>query len=229
MESESTARYADAHSILYQMTDNRAQIYLASRSPRRRELLHQLGVRFEELLAHEKHGADVDETPFAAELPADYVMRIARAKAELGWHQVAKRDLVVLPVLAADTTVVLAGEILGKPDDGGHAQRLLRRLSGQTHQVLTAVAVAQGERMEIALTVSAVEFRRLEEAEILDYVAGGEPLDKAGAYAIQGRAAEFVRTLTGSYSAIMGLPLVATADLLGRFGIASNFERESRD
>jgi septum formation protein len=211
------------------MTCSDMQIYLASRSPRRRELLRQLGIEFEELLAHEQHGADVDETPFAGELPAAYVMRVARAKAELGWRQVVARRLAVQPVLAADTTVVLEGEILGKPDDGGHARRLLRRLSGATHQVLTAVAVAQDAHMETVLSASAVEFRTLDEAEIDAYVASGEPLDKAGAYAIQGRAAEFVRTLNGSYSGIMGLPLVATAELLTRFGITTNFNRGPRD
>ncbi len=133
------------------------------------------------------------------------------------------------PVLAADTTVVLDGEILGKPDDAEHAQRLLRALSGKTHEVLTAVAVAREQRLETALSSSAVEFRDLDDAEIRDYVASGEPLDKAGAYAIQGRAAMFVRALTGSYSGIMGLPLIATAELLWRFGIASNFMQGSRD
>jgi septum formation protein len=181
------------------------------------------------LLAQEQHGADVDETPHAGE-PADaYVMRIARAKAELGWRQVAARGLAVRPVLAADTTVVVDGEILGKPDHGAHARAMLRRLSGKPHRVLTAVAVADGDRMETALSASTVEFRELTDAEIMDYVAGGEPLDKAGAYAIQGRAAEFVRKLNGSYSGIMGLPLIETAGLLRQFGIESNFGRAPRD
>jgi septum formation protein len=166
------------------------------------------------------HGADVDETPLTGELPAAYVMRIARAKADLGWRQVAARKLPVHPVLAADTTVALDGEIFGKPEAGEHAHRMLRRLSGKTHQVLTAVAVAHGERLDTALSVSAVEFRHLDDAEIRDYVVSGEPLDKAGAYAIQGRAAAFVRSLTGSYSGIMGLPLVATAELLSRISRA---------
>jgi septum formation protein len=192
-------------------------------------LLQQLGVDFEELLAHEMHGTDVDETPLADELPDAYVMRIARAKADLGWRQVVARKLPVHPVVAADTTVVLDGEIFGKPDDGEHALRMLRRLSGKTHQVLTAVAVAHGARMDTALSVSAVEFRHLDDAEIRDYVVSGEPLDKAGAYAIQGRAAAFVRSLTGSYSGIMGLPLVATAELLSRFSRASHFERKPRE
>jgi septum formation protein len=198
-------------------------IYLASRSPRRRELLTQLGVAFEELLTHELHGADVDETPHAGEAPPAYVLRVARAKAELGWRQVVSRGLAPLPVLAADTTVVLDGEILGKPDDDKHARQMLRRLSAHIHSVLTAVAVAQGDRRETALSASTVEFRNLDDAEIRAYVASGEPLDKAGAYAIQGKAAVFVRTLAGSYSGIMGLPLIETADLLWRFGIASNW------
>jgi septum formation protein len=198
-------------------------IYLASRSPRRRELLNQLGVAFEELLGQELDGADVDETPHAGEAPEAYVVRVARAKAELGWRQVASRALAPLPVLAADTTVVLDGEILGKPHDAGHARQMLGRLSAHAHSVLTAVAVARGDRWETALSASRVEFRNLDDAEIRAYVAGGEPLDKAGAYAIQGGAAVFVRKLAGSYSGIMGLPLLATADLLWRFGIASNW------
>ena len=193
------------------------RIYLASRSPRRRELLRQLGIGFDELLAHEQHGADVDETPLAGELPAAYVMRLARAKAALGWHQVATRGLAPRPVLAADTTVALEGEIFGKPDDAAHARTLLARLSGKTHDVLTAVAVTRHDRTETALSASTVEFRALDAAEIAAYVATGEPLDKAGAYAIQGQAAVFVRVLSGSYSGIMGLPLMATAELLRRF------------
>ena len=205
------------------MTHSGGRIYLASRSPRRRELLNQLGVAFEELLARELHGADVDETPHAGEAPEAYVVRIARAKAELGWRQVASCALAPLPVLAADTTVVLDAEILGKPADAGHARQMLGRLSAHTHSVLTAVAVVRGDRWETALSVSTVEFRNLDDAKIRAYVAGGEPLDKAGAYAIQGGAAVFVRKLAGSYSGIMGLPLLETADLLWRFGIASNW------
>lgn len=198
-------------------------IYLASRSPRRRELLHQLGVVFEDLLNQEQHGADVDETPHSREAPADYVLRLARAKAELGTRQIASRGLTAMPVLAADTTVVLDGAILGKPDDASHARSVLRRLSAHTHAVLTAVAVSRGERLETVLSASTVEFRSLDEPEIDNYVLSGEPLDKAGAYAIQGQAAMFVRKLAGSYTGIMGLPLIATAELLWRFGIASNW------
>jgi septum formation protein len=205
------------------MTQSGGWIYLASRSPRRRELLNQLGVAFNELLSQERHGADVDETADRGEAPEDYVLRVARAKAELGWRQVALRGLPARPVLAADTTVVLDGEILGKPDDAEQAHQMLRRLAGQTHAVLTAVAVARDVRLETAVSASTVEFRNLDDTEIRAYVASGEPLDKAGAYAIQGRGAAFVRTLRGSYSGIMGLPLGDTADLLWRFGIASNW------
>jgi len=201
-------------------TDNR--IYLASRSPRRRELLQQVGIAFEPLLLREdsRRGTDVDETPVPGESPESYVSRVARAKAEAGWRRIASRRLLPRPVLAADTTVALDGEIIGKPADARGAHELLRRLSGQTHQVMTAVAVAREARVETALSISAVEFRELADGEIRRYVASGEPLDKAGAYAIQGRAAVFVRAIRGSYSGIMGLPLFETAELLARFDIA---------
>ena len=197
------------------------RIYLASRSPRRRDLLQQIGVAFEVLPADNggPRDTDVDETPLAGESPSGYAMRIARAKGEAGWRTVTHCSLPVFPVLAADTTVVLDNEIIGKPDDPAHARELLARLSGRTHQVLTAVAVVADGRMETALSASTVEFRKLDDAEILRYAASGEPLGKAGAYAIQGRAAVFVRAIGGSYSGIMGLPLYETAELLQRFGI----------
>ena len=200
--------------------DNR--IYLASRSPRRRGLLQQIGIAFEPLLLREdlRRGADVDEATLPGESPASYVSRVARAKAECGWGWIAARRLLPHPVLAADTTVVLDGEIIGKPADARGAHEILRRLSGRTHQVLTAVAVARGARVETALSTSAVEFRELADGEIRRYVASGEPLDKAGAYAIQGRAAVFVSVISGSYSGIMGLPLFETAELLARFNVA---------
>lgn len=198
-----------------------SRIYLASRSPRRRELLRQIGFAFEILLMREdpRRGVDVGEAPLADEAPAAYVTRIAQTKAEVGWRLIARRSLPPNPVLAADTTVVLDGGITGKPDSAQHAQQLLQRLSGKTHQVLTAVAVAHREHVETALAVSAVEFRELGADEIRRYVASGESLDKAGAYAIQGRGAVFVRAISGSYSGIMGLPLFETAELLRRFGI----------
>jgi len=204
------------------MTISANRIYLASRSPRRRELLKQIGIAFESLLLREelRRGADVDEVPLPGESPAAYVSRVARAKAEAGWIRIASRRLPLHPVLAADTTVALDGGIIGKPADARDAQLSLQRLSGKTHHVLTAIAVARGDRVETALSTSAVEFRELDADEIRRYVASGEALDKAGAYAIQGRAAVFVRAISGSYSGIMGLPLFETAELLGRFDVA---------
>ena len=198
------------------MTQIDGRIYLASRSPRRRELLKQIGVTYELMLLREnpQRGADVKETPLPDEAPVAYVTRIAQIKAESGWRIVIKRRMPQYPVLAADTTVVIDNEILGKPEDAQHAQRMLRRLSGHTHQVLTAVAVACNGQVATVLSTSAVEFRELTDDEIRRYVVGGEPLDKAGAYAIQGRAAVFARRITGSYSGIMGLPLFETAELL---------------
>jgi septum formation protein len=198
------------------MTQIDGRIYLASRSPRRRELLKQIGVTYELMLLREnpQRGADVKETPLPDEAPVAYVTRIAQIKAESGWRIVMKRRIPQYPVLAADTTVVIDNEILGKPEDAQHAQRMLRRLSGHTHQVLTAVAVACNDQVTTVLSTSAVEFRELTDDEIRRYVVGGEPLDKAGAYAIQGRAAVFARRITGSYSGIMGLPLFETAELL---------------
>jgi septum formation protein len=197
------------------------RIYLASRSPRRRELLKQIGVPFELLLLREdlRRGADVDETPLPDESAGIYVLRIARAKAEMAVRQIAYRALPQKPVLAADTTVVFDGEIVGKPDDTDHASRILRALSGREHQVLTAVAVALREQIETQISVSSVWFREIPEAEIRRYCASGEPLDKAGAYAIQGRAGAFVTRIAGSYSGIMGLPLAETVELLQKFSV----------
>lgn len=197
------------------------RIYLASRSPRRRELLKQIGVPFESLLLREdlRRGADVDETPLPDESPGVYVLRIARAKAETAVRQIAYRALPQKPVLAADTTVVFDGQVIGKPDDAEHAARILRALSGREHQVLTAVAVALKDQVETQISVSSVWLREIPEAEIRRYCASGEPLDKAGAYAIQGRAGAFVTRISGSYSGIMGLPLAETVELLHKFGV----------
>jgi septum formation protein len=199
--------------------DNR--IYLASRSPRRRDLLKQIGVPFELLLLREdlRRGVDVDETPMADESAGVYVLRIARLKAEMAVRQIAYRNLPQKPVLAADTTVVFDGEIIGKPDDAEHAARMLRSLSGREHQVLTAVAIALREQIETQISVSSVCFRELSDADVRRYCASGEPLDKAGAYAIQGRAGAFVTRITGSYSGIMGLPLAETVELLQKFNV----------
>ena len=193
-------------------------IYLASRSPRRRELLTQIGVRYRLLLfrAHPGRETDVDEEPLEGEAPAAYVERVARIKAEAGWGSLLQRNLPRAPVLAADTTVALAGAILGKPADRSHAAEILRSLSGRRHEVLTAIALKHEDTLESALSVSEVAFKPLTDSEIRGYVASGECDDKAGAYAIQGRAARFIVELRGSYSGVMGLPLYETAELLGR-------------
>ncbi|HJS36520.1 MAG TPA: nucleoside triphosphate pyrophosphatase [Burkholderiales bacterium] len=191
-------------------------IYLASRSPRRRELLGHIGVKFHLLLFRNRPGAapDVDEAPHPGEDPRDYVMRVARAKAAIGWQRMLERNLPRAPVLAADTTVALEGRIFGKPTDRREAEEMLAALSGKRHEVLTAVALQQDDEVETALSVSEVQFRELSAEEIQDYVATGESDDKAGAYAIQGRAALFVTEIRGSQSGIVGLPLYETAQLL---------------
>jgi len=198
------------------------RIHLASRNPRRRELLTQVGVCFDSIVFRNppREDKEVDETPRGQEAPMVYVERLARAKAEHGWRIVGWRKLPPQPVLAADTALEFCGEIIGKPVDAGDAARILRALSGQSHRVLTAVAVAFDGRVEAALSVSEVRFGALEEAEIQRYVASGDPLDKAGAYGIQGRAAFFVEHLAGSYTGVMGLPLFETGALLKRFGYA---------
>lgn len=197
------------------------RIYLVSRSPRRRELLKQIGVAPELLLlrSDSSHFAGVDETPHPGEPVEDYVRRIARAKAEAGWAYLLQRRLPKLPVLAADTTISLGGEIIGKPDGREHAVAILRRLSDRAHEVLTCVAMLLDEHVEERLAVSRVEFKALSEDEVKRYASSGEPFDKAGAYAIQGLAAIFVARLEGSYSGVMGLPLFETAQLLERFGV----------
>jgi len=193
-------------------------IYLASRSPRRRELLTQIGVRFHLLLfrARPGEGLDVDEEPLAGELPATYVERVARAKAEAGWRRLMQRNLPQAPVLAADTTVALGERILGKPASREEAAAMLAELSDSQHEVLTAIALKYGDWMESALSRSEVRFKKLTPEEIRQYVATRECDDKAGGYAIQGRAARFITELRGSYSGVMGLPLYETAQLLER-------------
>jgi len=197
-------------------------IYLASRSPRRRELLAQIGVRFEPLLFREgaRQDIDTDEAVQPGERPDDYVRRVTALKVEAAWQRVVmRRGLQKKPVLAADTTVELSGEILGKPADRADAARMLKLLSGTRHRVLTAVAIAFEARRELAVSESLVTFAALDEARIAAYVQSGEPFDKAGAYGIQGRAGAFVSRLEGSYTGVMGLPLHETAELLRKFGI----------
>jgi septum formation protein len=192
---------ADAHPIV-----------LASRSPRRRALLEQIGVRYR-LLGDDAADA-VDESVHAGETPEAYVRRVTRAKAEGGWSRLGAAGLGPLPVLAADTAVVVDHRILGKPMDRGEAARMLNLLSARTHEVLTGVALRCASHFDYALSRSRVTFRFLDDAEIRAYLASGEADDKAGAYAIQGRAAQFVVALEGSYSGVMGLPLYETAQLI---------------
>jgi septum formation protein len=198
-------------------------IYLASRSSRRRELLKQIGVSFEVLLLREgtSREADFDESPIGEEAPAAYVLRVATAKSEAGWLRLGQRRMVRSPVLSADTTVAVDGRILGKPGSREEAVEYLRLLSGKAHLVHTAVAVKFDTRIEVSLSTTEVSFRDLDEREIRQYVASGEPLDKAGAYGIQGRGAVFIRSISGSYTGVMGLPLFETGQLLAKFGYAT--------
>lgn len=186
------------------------QFYLASASPRRRQLLEQLGLRFEVVVA------DVDETPKAGELPADYVLRVARAKATAVAERLGHPRL---PVLAADTAVVLEGVILGKPKDREDGLQMLARLAGRTHQVSSAVALWDGGGVKTVLSESRARFRAIDAVEAAAYWDSGEPRDKAGGYGIQGLGAVFVEHLEGSYSGVMGLPLAETAALLKQAGI----------
>ena len=195
------------------------RIYLASQSPRRRELLKQIGINFEMLLLRSdpRRCVDVDETPLEGEQAEIYVRRICQEKACKGWESLRLRSLPSFPVLAADTTVVLDGEIFGKPDNAEHAAAMLRQLSGREHLVLSAVAVAMGEQVEVALSTSTVRFTALSEERIHRYLLTREYIDKAGGYAIQGQAGAFIEHLFGSYSGVMGLPLFETAQLLQHF------------
>lgn len=195
------------------------RIYLASRSPRRRELLKQIGVQFDVLVLreHAGRGSDLDETPRPDEDPQAYVERVCREKAEAGWMRVLQRQLPRLPVLAADTTVCIDNRIFGKPANRAEAIDMLKQLSGREHRVLTAVALAHDTTVHFVLNENVVRFRILEDDEIGQYVDTGEPYDKAGAYAIQGRAAAFIPEILGSYTGVMGLPLYETATLLRRF------------
>ena len=189
-------------------------LYLASGSPRRRELLTQIGVSFNTI------SAAIDETPFANESPLAYVERLALEKARAGFDRLLKSILgSTFCVLGADTAVVLDGHILGKPVDEVDALAMLMALSGREHEVLTAVALIDAERSETRVVRSRVSFRNISKQEACLYWASGEPRDKAGGYAIQGLAAVFVAGLNGSYSGVVGLPVCETAELLGHFGI----------
>ncbi len=180
-------------------------IYLASQSPRRCALLEQIKVKYQQV------AVNVDETPLPQETPENYVNRLALAKAQAG--------ATSCPVLGADTAIVCDGQLFGKPVDKNEAKKMLRQLSGRSHQVLTAVALVSATSKRSRLNISQVHFRQLSEADIQAYVATGEPLDKAGSYAIQGLASVFIERIDGSYSGVMGLPLYETALLLIESGI----------
>lgn len=188
-------------------------LYLASQSPRRRELLTQIGVNFAPL------SVAVEEAPEPGESPGGYVQRLALDKARAGWSSVKADGLPQQPVLGADTIGVLDGEILEKPLDPEHGAAMLRRLSGTRHQVLSAVAICDGVSEQVRLSVTEVEFRPLTDKEIRTYWHTGEPADKAGGYAIQGLGAVFVRSLQGSYTGVVGLPLEVTLELLRDFQV----------
>ncbi len=193
-------------------------VYLASQSPRRAQLLEQLGVAHRPLLPDAGEDSEALEAVRPGEAPRAYVQRVTAAKLDAAVARLARRGLPPGPVLCADTTVARGRAIYGKPADARDAQRMLAELAGGTHRVLTAVAVQHGRRRLAALSVSAVTFAPMTAAQIRAYVATGEPLGKAGAYAVQGRAAAYIPRMSGSYSGIMGLPMHETAQLLRAFG-----------
>jgi len=189
-------------------------IYLASQSPRRAQLLGQLGISHALLLADESEDAESLEAVLPNEAPATYVQRVTALKLDAAVARLRRRGLADAPVLCADTTVALGRTILGKPEDEQDAARMLKMLSGTTHRVLTAVALQHGTWRQAALSVSRVRFAEMTDAQVARYAQGGEPLGKAGAYAVQGAAAAFIEHISGSYSGIMGLPMFETAQLL---------------
>jgi septum formation protein len=197
------------------------KIYLASKSPRRRELLRQVGIDFELLLLRNDgpRGADVTEEVLAGEAPIDYVARVAREKAVFAADLVVRRRMTARPVLSADTTVTIDGAILGKPANPAEASAMLQQLSGRTHQVLTAIAVQSASFSGQITQVSEVRFGVLSPAAIAAYCATAEPYDKAGGYGIQGPAAQFIEHIAGSHSSIMGLPIYETVQLLRQAGL----------
>jgi septum formation protein len=194
-------------------------IYLASQSPRRRHLLEQMGVRCELLLPDASEDAEALEAERAGELPLDYVQRVTRAKLHAAQQRLTQRQLPPAPILCSDTTVALGRRIHGKPQDAADAAATLQQLSGRTHRVITAVAVASGDSAQLAVSTSRVTFAELNADTIERYIASGEPFGKAGAYAIQGAAGAWVSRIDGSYTGIMGLPLVETAGLLRAVGV----------
>jgi septum formation protein len=197
-------------------------IYLASQSPRRRQLLEQLGVAYQLLLPDADEDAEALEQVRPNEAPAAYVQRVTQLKLDAALQRLARRGLPTAPVLCSDTTVALGRVIFGKPVDSADAVVMLAQLGGRTHRVLTAVALGLGPRREQVLSRSQVRFATLGADDIQAYVSTGEPMGKAGAYGVQGRAAAFIAHISGSYSGIMGLPLFETAQLLRRFQVRIN-------
>lgn len=189
-------------------------VYLASQSPRRRQLLAQIGVRYELLLPLPDEDAEALEVVLPGEAPLSYVKRVTQLKLEAAMLRLKARHLPKGPVLCADTTVALGREILGKPENAQDALRILKKLSGNTHRVLTAVAIGEGKRSVSSVSISTVTFASMTPAEMKAYVASGEPMGKAGAYGVQGLAASHISAIKGSYTGIMGLPLFETASLL---------------
>jgi septum formation protein len=194
-------------------------IYLASQSPRRAQLLEQLGVSFELLLADDGEDAESLEAVVKNEAPAAYVARVTALKLDAAMARMRRRGLPLAPVLCSDTTVALGRSIYGKPEHPADAARMLRELSGKTHRVLTAVAVQKGKTRAQAVSTSQVRFAAMTAPQIRSYVATGEPMGKAGAYAVQGGAAAYIEHISGSYSGIMGLPMFETAQMLRTLGI----------
>ena len=199
-------------------------VYLASQSPRRRQLLDQIGVRYTLLLANSEDTEPEDPEALEAVLPresaTDYVQRVTGLKLDAALARMERRGLESAPVLCSDTTVSLGRRILGKPESADDATEMLQALSGKTHRVLTAVALQMGRKRLMALSVSQVQFAEMSKAQIAAYVASGEPMGKAGSYGVQGRAAAYIAKINGSYSGIMGLPVFETANLLRAAGFA---------
>jgi len=193
-------------------------VYLASQSPRRQALLDQISVAYKVLLPTDAEAAEAIEAVLPQESALKYVKRVTRLKVLAALEQIQLQSLEVAPVLCADTTVVVEGHILGKPANASEATQMLSLLSGKTHQVLTAVAIGHNQDIHLALSRSRVKFASMTAADIQDYVASQEPMGKAGAYAIQGRASAFISHVSGSYSGIMGLPLYETSQLLKQIG-----------
>jgi len=203
------------------MTITQPRIYLASQSPRRRELLKQIGVRFELLLLRNdpRRQIDVDEMELDNETPEVYVERICREKLVAAWKAVNLRNLPPFPVLAADTIVTVDGQIICKPRDNSHAEEILRSLSGRQHKVLTAIGVGFEDRFEYRVSTTTITFTQLSDERIRRYLLTGEAHDKAGAYGIQGQAAAFIERIEGSHSGVVGLPLFETTEMLKSFGV----------